>query len=129
MEAVNLSSRFNKISDELYLQRVYISHLLLFFLDIYKQPHLKDYKLDFMVEFDNKENYGIFSQETFPIVASDLSETKFKEIIEARARAKHRFKKEIVYENNVESMLKSNEGRIQFIQAFYKLIQKDHSKD
>ena len=82
-----------------------------------------------MVEFDNKENYGIFSQDAFPIEASDMSETKFKEIIEARARAKYRFKKEIVYENNVESMLKSNEGRNRFIQEFYKLIEKDHFGD
>ena len=129
MEAVNIYSKCNIISDELYLQRVYISHFLLFLIDVYKSPRAMDYRIDFMVEQENKERYGTFDSEIFTFEESDISETRFKEMIEARTRAKHRFKKEMIYADTDKSMIKSNEGRNQFIQAFYQLIQKDPSED
>ena len=67
LETANLSSNYNSISEELHLQRVYISRYLRIHIDVYNHPSAVDFRFDFMVERRDKERYGMFGAEEFTL--------------------------------------------------------------
>ena len=102
LETANLSSNCNNISEELYLQRVYISRYLRVHIDVHNRPGAVDFRFDFMVERRDKERYGMFGAEEFTYESSDLSDLQFKELIETRTRAISRFQNENLYTDTVD---------------------------
>ena len=129
IEAVNINPRCNNISDELCMQRIYISSLINHFFDVFSMKKFRYDKFDFMMEWSDKEKYIPYSNEEFDIQENDLNDLKFKEIIQTRAKAMYGFEDEVVYSDTIDSLLKGQEGRYAYIHKFYQLIHKDHDED